>query len=194
VKRWVVQFVVGKAPSGVDECDLDWREIKGESFPVDGGEALAWQAAEQYDRDFDHRFTHRAALVEVEAAPPARPIVKAPAPAVKAPVVEPAAVKPPAREKAAKKAPRLEGSPLPVKFNRQLTEFVAQRRFEDIAYRLGLGIAKGVDFEILLPLIESLEAHLGNCGNTLLAKRYAEQLAGMRALAAAGKPTLRVIK
>lgn len=190
MKRWVVQFIVGKAPAGVDECDLDWREIKGESFPVDGGEALAWQAAEQYDRDFDHRFTHRAALVEVEAAPAARPIAKAPAPAVKAPVAAPAAVKPPAREKAA----RLEGSPLPVKFNRQLTEFVAQRRFEDIAYRLRLGIAKGVDFEILLPLIESLEANLGNCGSTLLAKRYAEQLADMRALAAAGKPTLRVIK
>lgn len=191
MKRWVVQFICGKRPADVDECDLDWREIKGESFVGEGAELRAWETAEMYDRDFDHRFTHRAALVEVEAPPVPRPVAKAkaapPAPVAPAPVAK-APVK-------AKPAPRLEGSPLPVQVNRQLSEFRAQTRFTANADRLRRGLAAGVDFEFLLPFVELLEADLPHCGRSLLAKRFAEQLAAMRALVEGnGSAALRVIK
>lgn len=184
MKRWVVQFIVGKRPADVDECDLDWREIKGESFEGELAEVRAWETAEMYDRDFDHRFTHRAVEVEVGAPPVPRPVVKAKAPTL-----------PPGPVKASPVAPlpRLEGSPMPVKIKRQLVEYRAQKRFEENASRLRRGLAGGVDFEFLLPIVQLLEVDLGHCGSTVLAQRFREQFQALRALVE-GKPSLRVIK
>jgi hypothetical protein len=184
MKRLVIQYIVGARPAGVDESELPWQTINGEDYAPHEWER-AWSMAETYDSDFEHRFTHR--VVEADVAPPApRPPVKA------------KSTPPPAPKAAPKKAAPVEGTPKPAKtrtVNRQLSEHRAQTRFDANCKKLSAGLQQGVPFEYLQPLVDALEADLDHCGSTLLAVRFREQFAALRALVdGAGKTTLRVVK
>jgi hypothetical protein len=191
MKRCIIQYLVGRRPSGVDEEDLDWRTIRGESYPVDQLDQ-AWLMAETYDSDFDHRMTHRVVIADIE---PEELVAKPPVKAAPAPV----AVKPAARMALgeavhASMAARLEGSPKPAPpVKRQLAEFRAQARCLENLARLKQGFTDRVSFGQLQPLVDLLEADLVHCGNSVLTASFREQFAQLRALVD-GKPGLRVVK
>jgi hypothetical protein len=184
MKQLAIQFIVGRRPQGVDDVDLDWREIVGERFGLHEHER-AWQAAEAYDADFDHRFTHRVVEVEVEATPPApRPIVKTTPPPAPAPAAAP--------------LPKLEGTPKPArKVKSQLAQFRAQQAFAKTAKLLREGVAAGFDGAWYEMSLDALAGYLGESGSSQLTVAMAKELYDLRTLVAAGtkgRPALKVVK
>lgn len=185
--RFFIQYIVGARPSGVDEEDLGWSDIQGESFEV---EDQAWAAADGYDRDFDHRFTHRVVAREVEAA------VRAPSapPAPLAPIAKATAPVRPRRTALA-----IEGTPLPKKepsVNRQLKEYRAQNRVAENLEKLRGAIEPGAALPVafLQLLVELIESDLGECGKTVLAASLRKQFEALQKRAGGTHQTLRVVK
>lgn len=179
--RFIIQYIVGARPTGVDEEDLDWSDIQAESFDDEGA---AWSAADAFDRDFDHRFTHRVVAREVEAA-------------VRTPSTPPAPLAPIA--KAARRAP-VEGTPLPKKapsVNRQLAEYRAQNRAAENLEKLRGATEAGaaaMPAAFLQLLVELIESDLGECGGSILASSLRSQFVALQKRATGTHQTLRVVK
>lgn len=171
--QYVLQFIAGRRPCGVDEADLPWQSVPGHVY-ADQGEG--WAAVDEFDAAFDHRYTHRIKPVDVEDERATEP---APPPVAAAPPPPP----PPAKKTVVRK----------VLLNRQLVEHRAQQAFDRnlglLRLELGLESAR----RHLDPLLELCDMYLASAGSSLLTQRYREQLTEVRALVAA-RGNLRLVK
>lgn len=81
-KRFALQTIARKLiKPGVDDCDLPWEPVPGHGDYTEL--KPAWDAAEEFDLTFDHRFAHR--VIEVEVDEPATAPAPAPEPTPKRP-------------------------------------------------------------------------------------------------------------
>jgi hypothetical protein len=146
MKQYAVQTISRRLlGSGADESDLPWEAIPGHGdYPA---LKAAWDAAEEFDLECDHRYAHRVIEVEVESPAPAPVATPEPAP------VKPAALR------------------------RQYAEHKNQQAFARCRDLLKLEISMGSARRHLDPLLELCRVYLMGAGASVLTNRYKLELA-----------------